>query len=74
MQEAGIFDTVDLERTLDTLTEFIGVLQEKNIRLRKIANAEINGEEVVNINAETTTFTIHCHEFSELCKSLFSIP
>ena len=69
MKKAGTPDTAEVERTQGTLAQFIGVLEGINIRLRKAVNGEINGEEAVNMNAETTTLIVHLTEFNQICKS-----
>ena len=73
MQKAGTPDKAEVERTQGTLAQFIGVLEGINIRLRKAVNGEINGEEAVNMNAETTTLIVHLTEFNQICKSFLGL-
>ena len=66
LAKGGTPDRVELESTLGTLTQFIGILEERNVTLRKSVNFEINGEEANMMNIETITLTIHLTEFNEI--------
>ena len=73
LQKVNTPDRVEVERTLGTLTEFIGMLEERNARLRKSVNHELNGEEAVNMNNETTALIAHLNEFNQICKSCLAM-
>ena len=73
LTKLGIPDRVELESTLGTLTQSIGILEERNIRLRKSVSLELNGQEAVNMNNDTITLIVHLTEFNQICKSFLAM-
>ena len=71
--KAGIKDKAIIENTHKTVVEFIEILKQGNVNLRKSANSEISVEEMIFVNNNAFNLIQDLNQITQSCKSFLAM-